>query len=163
MPTTSVYSILPPILLTSRVFAVVHWPVAFAPGKGLNPKDPKNEGFAELELETSLVDTWKVMINLQKTGKVSPPTLLLSLPISNPYVRGQVKHIGVSNFTIAQIDGIIKATGVVPVANQIEAHPLLPQDDLVAYAKEKNIHITAYSPLGNNRQYFLLTLVSLPH
>ena len=34
--------------------------------------------------------------------------------------------------------------------NQIEAHPLLLQDDLVNYCKEHNIHITAYSPLGNN-------------
>jgi L-glyceraldehyde reductase len=62
----------------------------------------------------------------------------------------QVKQIGVSNFTIQHIQGIIDATGVVPAANQIEAHPYLPQDELVAYAKEKGIHITAYSPLGNN-------------
>ncbi len=26
----------------------------------------------------------------------------------------------------------------------------MPQDDLVAYAKKHNIHLTAYSPLGNN-------------
>jgi len=38
----------------------------------------------------------------------------------------------------------------VPAVNQIERHPLLPLDDLVAYAKEKNIHITAYSAFGNN-------------
>ncbi|EGO00594.1 hypothetical protein SERLA73DRAFT_178439 [Serpula lacrymans var. lacrymans S7.3] len=108
---------------------LVHWPVAFIPGKGLNPINPDN-GQKHLDTETSLVDTWKAMIKLKETGKV--------------------KAIGVSNFTIDHIKGIIAATGVVPVANQIEAHPLLPQDDLVAFCKEQNIHITAYSPLGNN-------------
>ena len=114
--------------------AVIHWPVAFQPGNGLFPPDPKDpKNFVALDLETSLVDTWKALIALPKS---------------------KVRAIGVSNFTIEQIDGIIKATGVVPAALQIEAHPLLPQDDLVAYAKEKGIHITAYSPLGNNRAFF---------
>ena len=63
---------------------------------------------------------------------------------------GKVKSIGVSNFTIEYIKAIVDATGVKPTANQIEAHPLLPQDELVAYCKKENIHITAYSPLGNN-------------
>ncbi|PCH42768.1 Aldo/keto reductase [Wolfiporia cocos MD-104 SS10] len=48
------------------------------------------------------------------------------------------------------VQGIVDATGVWPAVNQIEAHLLLPQDDLVAYCKEHNVHITAYSPLGNN-------------
>ena len=39
--------------------------------------------------------------------------------------------------------------------NQVEAHPLNPQDYLVAYCKEHNIHITAYSPLGNNSTFAL--------
>ncbi|KAJ6593199.1 NADP-dependent oxidoreductase domain-containing protein [Mycena capillaripes] len=108
---------------------LVHWPVAFVPGNGLYPPHPTKEGEVALDLETSLVDTWKAMIALPES---------------------KVKNIGVSNFTIAHLEGIISATGVVPIANQIEAHPLLPQDDLVAYCKEKNIHITAYSPLGNN-------------
>ncbi|KAH7910036.1 NADP-dependent oxidoreductase domain-containing protein [Hygrophoropsis aurantiaca] len=109
---------------------LVHWPVAFQPGQGLSPKHPTIEGEVHLDTDTSLVDTWKTMIKLKETGKV--------------------KAIGVSNFTIAHIEGIIKATNVVPAANQIEAHPLLPQDDLVAYCNAKGIHITAYSPLGNN-------------
>ncbi|KAG8220457.1 NADP-dependent oxidoreductase domain-containing protein [Butyriboletus roseoflavus] len=108
---------------------LVHWPVAFAPGKGLSPVN-QSTGEVELDTKTSLVDTWRAMIKLRETGKV--------------------KAIGVSNFTVAQLQGIIDATGVVPAANQIEAHPLLPQDDLVAYCAEKQIHLTAYSPLGNN-------------
>ncbi|KAI6168647.1 NADP-dependent oxidoreductase domain-containing protein [Pisolithus thermaeus] len=106
---------------------LVHWPVAFEPGNGLFPT---RGDMACLDLETSLVDTWNAMIKLLGTGKV--------------------RDIGVSNFTIPQLQGIIDATGVVPVVNQIEAHPRLLQDDLVAYCKEKNIHLTAYSPLGNN-------------
>lgn len=34
--------------------------------------------------------------------------------------------------------------------NQIEAHPFLQQPELLHWHKEQGIHITAYSPLGNN-------------
>ncbi|CCF48978.1 hypothetical protein NDA11_000070 [Ustilago hordei] len=108
---------------------LIHWPVAFVPGKDLVPKTEDGKQ-ALIDRDVSIVDTWKALIELQKAGKV--------------------KSIGVSNFTIEHLDAIINATGVVPAVNQIEAHPLLPQDDLVAYAKQKNIHLTAYSPLGNN-------------
>ncbi|KDQ56293.1 hypothetical protein JAAARDRAFT_132718 [Jaapia argillacea MUCL 33604] len=107
---------------------LIHWPVAFRPGKGLFP--PGKEGEVELDLFTSLVDTWKAMTLLPKTGKV--------------------RAVGVSNFTAEHIKAIVAATGVTPAVNQVEAHPLLPQDDLVAYCKEAGVHITAYSPLGNN-------------
>ncbi|KAF5366021.1 hypothetical protein D9758_006718 [Tetrapyrgos nigripes] len=112
---------------------LVHWPVAFAPGRGFHPLHPTLQDEVELDDKTSLVDTWKAMIALPKSK-----------------ARFFVRAIGVSNFTIEHLEGIIKATGVVPAANQIEAHPLLPQSDLVAYCREKGIHITAYSPLGNN-------------
>ncbi|PFH52195.1 hypothetical protein AMATHDRAFT_57557 [Amanita thiersii Skay4041] len=107
---------------------LIHWPVAFTPGNGLWPKDPVTQRVS-LDTETSLVETWKAMIKLPKS---------------------KVRAIGVSNFTIEHIEGIIKATNVVPIVNQVELHPLLPQDDLIKYCKEKNIHVTAYSPLGNN-------------
>ncbi|KAJ1024967.1 hypothetical protein NDA18_004253 [Ustilago nuda] len=108
---------------------LIHWPVAFVPGNDLVPKTEDGKQTL-IDRDVSIVDTWKALIELQKAGKV--------------------KSIGVSNFTIEHLDAIINATGVVPAVNQIEAHPLLPQDDLVAYAKQKNIHLTAYSPLGNN-------------
>lgn len=86
----------------------------------------------EIDMNTSLVDTWEAMIALRKTGKV--------------------KAIGVSNFTIQHIEAIVKATGELPAVNQIEAHPLLQQDDMVEYCKRQGILITAYSPLGNNSE-----------
>ena len=60
--------------------------------------------------------------------------------------KSKVRSIGVSNFAPEHIESLIKATGVIPSVNQVERHPLLPQrDTLVQYAKEKGIHITAYS------------------
>ncbi|KAK2030046.1 aldo/keto reductase [Colletotrichum zoysiae] len=108
---------------------LIHWPVAFnKEGDKLFPL--ATEGEVALDQGVSLVDTWKAMINLPKS---------------------KVKNIGVSNFTIEDLDAIIDATGVVPAVNQIERHPLLQQNDtLLKYAKEKNIHITAYSAFGNN-------------
>lgn len=99
----------------------------------LMPSDPKNPKQVHLDLETSLADTWKAMVALQKAGKV--------------------KSVGVSNFTPSHIEGIIKATGVIPAVNQIESHPLLPQEDLAAYSTFRGIHLTAYSPLGNSANY----------
>lgn len=46
------------------------------------------------------------------------------------------------------------------VVNQFEAHPLLQQPELMKYCQEHNIHITAYSPLGNNSNsmpYFIFS------
>lgn len=107
---------------------LIHWPVSL--DSDMDTLLPVENGKVKLDLETSLVDTWKAMVELKKTGKV--------------------KSIGVSNFSTVHVDAITKATGVPPAVNQIEAHPLLPQDDLVAHHKQHNIHITAYSPLGNN-------------
>ncbi len=52
------------------------------------------------------------------------------------------------------VEGLVQPlTYLDQTVNQVEAHPLLPQDDLVAFSKEHNIQLTAYSPLGNNREY----------
>jgi len=66
---------------------------------------------------------------------------------------GKVRAIGVSNFTVEQIKAITAATGVKPAANQVEAHPYLPQNELLEYAKKEGILVTAYSPLGNNSTF----------
>ncbi|WLW57867.1 aldo/keto reductase [Streptomyces sp. YU58] len=74
------------------------------------------------------VDSWKAMIKLREDGLV--------------------RSIGVSNFTAAHIERLEKETGVLPSVNQIELHPLLPQDDLRAYHADKGIVTESWSPLG---------------
>lgn len=47
--------------------SVIHWPVAFPPGGGLFPVDPSRPGYVDLDLKTSLVETWKAVIALPKS------------------------------------------------------------------------------------------------
>ncbi|KAK2463078.1 hypothetical protein APHAL10511_004733 [Amanita phalloides] len=107
---------------------LIHFPISFIPSKESYPKDEAGNG-PIIDAVPSLVDTWKAMLALPKT---------------------KVRAVGVSNFTIEYLEAVTAATGVAPVVNQIEAHPLLPQDDLRAYCEANNIQIVAYSPLGNN-------------
>ncbi|KAF2838429.1 putative aldehyde reductase [Patellaria atrata CBS 101060] len=111
---------------------LIHWPVAFVHSDNLFPlEEGANlpDGDVAIDDDVSIVDTWKAMLKLPKE---------------------KARAVGVSNFSIEHIETIINATGVVPVVNQVERHPRLPIRELSAYAKEKNIHITAYSAFGNN-------------
>jgi len=60
----------------------------------------------------------------------------------------KVKSIGVSNYSINFLENLLKVAEVVPVINQIELHPHLPQKDIVEYCEKHNILMTAYSPVG---------------
>lgn len=99
---------------------LIHWPLSVDP--------ESNEPYPDW----NYIDTYKEMQKLLKTNKV--------------------KSIGVSNFNIKQIRSLLsdKDVNVVPTVNQIEAHPLLPQQDLFDFMKEKNILMEGYSPLGSS-------------
>jgi 2,5-diketo-D-gluconate reductase B len=59
---------------------------------------------------------------------------------------GRVRHLGVSNFTSAQVRSAARHAPL--LCNQVEYHPLLAQDTLLAVADELDLLITAYSPLA---------------
>jgi len=77
------------------------------------------------------VDTYKAMEALLTTGKV--------------------RAIGVSNFNIRRLEDLLSRTKTVPACNQVEAHPYLLQPELLAFCKQHDILLEAYSPLGNNQ------------
>lgn len=63
--------------------------------------------------------------------------------------QGLTKEIGVSNFTVSQMQQAIDAVGASEIAtNQIELHPFLQNHQVVEFARQQGIHITAYMPLA---------------
>ncbi|KAI6779873.1 Glycerol dehydrogenase-like protein [Emericellopsis cladophorae] len=119
---------------------LIHWPVAFPPGDSLVPLAQGDDSQVALDRGVSLCDTWRAMTKLPKT---------------------KVRTVGVSNFTVEQLETISNDVGQVPAVNQIERHPKLDQKDLNEYCDKKNIHITAYSAFGNNNFGFPL-LINTP-
>jgi len=81
------------------------------------------------ELTPSTAETWGAMEALKAAGTA--------------------KSIGVSNFSPTKLRAMKAHATVFPAVNQVELHPLLRQDALVAAAAELGTHLTAYSPLGS--------------
>ncbi|CAG7935489.1 unnamed protein product [Penicillium nalgiovense] len=108
---------------------LMHWPLAMNPkgNHNLFPKLP--DGSRDIVHSHSHVTTWKTMEKLVGTGKV--------------------KAIGVSNYSVKFLEELMPQATIIPAANQIENHPLLPQQEIVDFCNKAGIHITAYSPLGS--------------
>ncbi|KAH6680892.1 glycerol dehydrogenase [Halenospora varia] len=108
---------------------LMHWPIAMNPN-GNDDRFPKlPDGSRDLLLDRSHIDTYKDMEKLLEGGKV--------------------KAIGVSNYSKKYLEELLPEVKIVPATNQIENHPLLPQQEIVDLCIAKGIVITAYSPLGS--------------
>ncbi|KND03079.1 uncharacterized protein SPPG_02144 [Spizellomyces punctatus DAOM BR117] len=90
--------------------------------QGRKPTDPRNT--------TNRQESWRALEKL--------------------YKEGRVRAIGVSNFTVEHLKGLIKVAEIVPHVNQFEFHPCLykTQHPLVTYCKSTQIQPQAYSSFG---------------
>ncbi len=66
--------------------------------------------------------------------------------------KGKTRSIGLSNFTIAHLRELLAESETVPAVNQVEFHPYLYQQDLLAFCQAKGIFIEAYSPLTHGER-----------
>jgi diketogulonate reductase-like aldo/keto reductase len=73
------------------------------------------------------VDLWNAMVDAQKQGLVT--------------------DIGVSNYSLAQIDALREATGVTPAVNQIEWSPLLFDRAVLDGNRQQGVVLEGYSAL----------------
>ncbi|WP_293304625.1 aldo/keto reductase [Pedobacter sp. UBA5917] len=106
---------------------LIHTPFAFQPGDEQDPRD--ENGNVIYDNGVSLVDTWKVMERLVDEGKC--------------------RAIGLSDVNLAQVAEIYKSARIKPAVVQVEAHPYLPETELLEFCKEKGIVFLAFAPLGH--------------
>ncbi|KEF53402.1 uncharacterized protein A1O9_10377 [Exophiala aquamarina CBS 119918] len=67
-------------------------------------------------------------------------------------VTGKTRAVGVSNFSIGDLKEIIPHADDVPVScNQVEAHPWLPNNELISFMREHGILATCYSPFAGQQ------------
>jgi diketogulonate reductase-like aldo/keto reductase len=64
------------------------------------------------------------------------------------YDDGKIDRIGVSNFEPDQLQEAIEISDAPIVANQVECHPFLQQEELREVCEEEGVELVAYSPLA---------------
>lgn len=81
-----------------------------------------------MPVRDQFVETWKALIRLRQENRV--------------------RSIGVCNFRIADLERLLKETGVAPAVNQVELHPQFQQKELRIFHEKNNILTEAWAPLG---------------
>ena len=65
--------------------------------------------------------------------------------------EGKIRSIGVSNFTVKDLENIKENCSVPIAVNQIRIHAGHVPEKVIEYCKKNNIVVEAYSPLGTGR------------
>ena len=68
--------------------------------------------------------------------------------------RGLARHIGVSNFTVAHVDEAVALSRHPLACNQIEYHPFLNQDRVLAACRALGMAVVSYCPLARGAELF---------
>jgi alcohol dehydrogenase (NADP+) len=106
---------------------LIHTPFAFQPGDEQDPRD--NDGNVIYDSGVTLFDTWSAMENLVD--------------------RGKCRAIGLSDVSLDQLLPIYESARIKPAVVQVEAHPYLPETELLKFCKENDIVLLAFAPLGH--------------
>ncbi|PZQ84198.1 MAG: 2,5-didehydrogluconate reductase [Ancylobacter novellus] len=66
---------------------------------------------------------------------------------------GKVRHIGVSNFNVTQMQEAIGLSAVPLVTNQVEYHPYLDQGPVIRAARAAGLSVTAYYAMADGKVF----------
>lgn len=109
---------------------------------------PDNVGKERQTLEESLaklgidqVDLW--LVHWPPNGEATPKAWE---QFAAAQADGLTRHIGVSNYSLEQIDELTSAVGVTPSVNQIKWSPVEYRADIARGLSERNVVLEGYSP-----------------
>jgi alcohol dehydrogenase (NADP+) len=106
---------------------LIHTPFAFQPGDEQDPRD--QNGNVIYDNGVSLLDTWKAMERLVDKGKC--------------------RAIGLADVTLDKLLPIYESARIKPAVVQVEAHPYLPETELLEFCRNHGIILLAFAPLGH--------------
>src|ERR1700722_12836570 len=104
-----------------------HTPFAFQPGDDQDPRD--QSGNILYDRGVTLLDTWRAMESLVD--------------------RGKCRAIGLSDISLSELRPIYESARIKPAVVQVEAHPYLPETELLEFCKKNDIVFLAFAPLGH--------------
>jgi len=105
----------------------------------------------EESLEKLGVDYVDLLYVHWPAGEYAPADTLAAF--DELYDEGVIERIGISNFEPGQVTEAVETADAPIFANQIECHPLLPQEDLRAHCVDHGVEVVAYSPLARGEVF----------
>jgi len=106
---------------------LVHTPFAFPAGDEQHPRDV--QGNTIYDTGVTLEETWRAMEALVDSGKA--------------------RSIGLSDITLARLKEIVATARIMPAVVQVEAHPYLPEWEMLEFCRRHGIVLLAFAPLGH--------------
>jgi diketogulonate reductase-like aldo/keto reductase len=106
---------------------LIHTPFAFQSGDEQDPRDAN--GNVLYDEGVTLLDTWRAMENLVDEGRC--------------------RAIGLSDIGLDELVPLYESARIKPAVVQVEAHPYLPENELLEFCKKKEIVFLAFAPLGH--------------
>ena len=113
---------------------LVHTPFAFHPGDEQDPRGA--DGKVLYDSGVTLLDTWRAMEHLVDAGRC--------------------RAIGLSDIGLDKLLPVYESARIKPAVVQVEAHPYLPETELLEFCKGKGIVLLAFAPLGHGMRPGLL-------
>jgi diketogulonate reductase-like aldo/keto reductase len=106
---------------------LIHTPFAFQPGDEQDPRD--EHGDVIYDPGVTLADTWHAMERLVDEGKCGA--------------------IGLSDIGLDGLKEIVAIARIRPAMVQVEAHPYLPEWELLEFCRQHGIIVLAFAALGH--------------